>query len=150
MCDKMEDVKIEKVLEEFKEFFDIGDADICRSCKDGLWFFFRKDLIADEFSVFYHFKTADELKTIILNEIAIDIICGIGQVSDKIEVNYEETNKTNIAEIVEDTAYFENRNILLDLRNAIDGMLETCQKVEDVYAGLTEIKAGMQKSKIRY
>lgn len=68
--------KIKKILEEYKELFEVTDMDVAESIK-GQWFFSRYNKEYDYYDVFARFETAKELAEIILGELAMDIFTTI-------------------------------------------------------------------------
>ena len=68
--------KIKKILEEYKELFEVTDMDVAESMK-GQWFFCRYNKEYDYYDVFARFETAKELAEIILGELAMDIFSTI-------------------------------------------------------------------------
>lgn len=68
--------KIQKILEEYKELFEVTDMDVAESIK-GQWFFSRYDKEHDYYDVLARFETAKELAEIILGELATDIFITI-------------------------------------------------------------------------
>ena len=68
--------KIKRILEEYKELFEVTDMDVAESIK-GQWFFSRYNKEHDYFDVLTRFETAKELAEIILGELATDIFITI-------------------------------------------------------------------------
>lgn len=88
-----EEQKIEKLLNEYKDFFETSTADISKSAK-GRKFFFYTDSKCGDLYCLAEFTTADELEQIILHEMADKINMTFENIVE--EINYE-MNYTNVS-----------------------------------------------------
>ncbi len=76
---------INKLIEEHKALFEATDMDVAMSMK-GRWYFSRYNEEFDYYDAIASFKTAKELATILLGEIALDIFTTIdGEMEEPIE-----------------------------------------------------------------
>lgn len=87
-----EDKKIEALIQQYKFIFDTTNADVCHTIK-GVWFFYRYNEKYENYECFIRFKTADELKQIIIGEMVSDVNLGIELMADSIVENYNYTNE---------------------------------------------------------
>lgn len=81
-----EEQKIDKIMNEYKDFFHTSTADITKSAK-GRRFFFYSDSKSGDLYCLSEFTTADELEQIILHEMADKINMTLENVVE--EINYE-------------------------------------------------------------
>ena len=143
-----EDKKIEKILEEYKDYLDKTNYDVCRSIK-GKWFFFQYGEKNDDYECFYSFSNAEELEQIILGELIEDINIALECSAEEIvfasknrirAVNVEHIiTNYNIADRMEELA--EN---LKSLKNTIHLVDEVCVAM----ASMVEIAKKRTKNRI--
>lgn len=81
-----EEQKIEQLLKEYNNFFEITSADVSKSAK-GRRFFFYKDRISGDLFCLAEFTTAEELEQIIFHEMAEQINMKLQNVIEQMDSN---------------------------------------------------------------
>ncbi len=132
-----EEQKIEKILEEYKNFFETTTADVAKSAK-GRRFFFLVDRICADLYCLAEFTTADELEQIILHEMADQINMKLQNVMDDMnhEINYIDVSysRCDFSEAVSQLA------ITLDIIQK-----EFCQYLPEILTSLQGISTYLNK-----
>lgn len=113
-----EEQKIEKIMDEYKDFFDTSTADIAKS-KKGRNFFFYTDSKCGDLYCLAEFTTADELEQIILHEM-----------TDKINMALEHA----VEEINHKLNYLNVTYSSCDLGEAVNRLAVSLEKIQNEFS----------------
>lgn len=126
-----EEQNIEKLLEEYKDFFKVTTADIAKSSK-GKKFFFYVDSVCGELYSLTEFSTPDELEQRILHEMADQINMTLEDMSENVKKEL-----CNIEALDFDCNNTESVNQLISSLETIQKRCERFNKVNNLLQGIS-------------
>lgn len=126
-----EEQNIKKLLEEYKDFFEVTTADIAKSAK-GKKIFFYVDSICGELYCLKEFSTPDELEHRILYEIAEQINMTLEDMSENVKKEL-----CNIETLDFDGNNIESVNQLISSLETIQKRCECFNKVNNLLQGIS-------------
>lgn len=121
-----EEQKIEKVLEQYKNYFDTTTADVTTSIK-GKRFFYLTDVVSGDIYKLEEFSTAEELERIILQDLISRTHMAISNLNEEIQEELKNHSDLefllNVLPIMKDN--FEIiRNSMIGIFSYIDNSTE--------------------------
>lgn len=131
-----EDKKIQSVIEEYQDYLNKTNSDVCHSIK-GVWFFFQYDSKNNIYECFYKFSTAEELEKIIIGEIIESINIALECTAEEIVfANRNRLQVIDVGSIPNDYDFLDRVN---ELAVNIQAIKKTMHLVDDVYQAMLGI-----------
>ena len=128
-----ENEKIELVIEEYKEYLNNSNSDICHSIK-GVWFIYLYDDVHDIYECFYEFHTADELRKIIVGEIIDNVNIAIESTAEEIvSANIKKLKMIDVDKIPEN---YDLQGIINDFMVNVNAIKKTMNLIENACKGV--------------
>lgn len=135
-----EETKIQSVIEEYQDYLNKTNSDVCHSIK-GVWFFFRYDSKNNIYECFYQFFTADELERIIIGEIIESINIALECTAE--EIVFANGKRPQVIDVDSILINYDFADRINELAVNIQAIKKTMHLVDDAYQAMLGI---MKKS----
>jgi len=131
-----EEIKIQSVIEEYQDYLNKTNSDVCHSIK-GVWFFFQYDSKNNIYECFYQFFTADELERIIIGEIIESINIALECTAE--EIVFANGKRPQVIDVDSIPTNYDFADRINELAVNIQAIKKTMHLVDDAYQAMLGI-----------